>query len=79
MPILLHKYWPRNNYIALDPSSFSPSRTYPHGGTSVLCQAAKDFYDGKTADLIAASMRGHGLITTEVKLARRARQDTQVA
>ncbi|MFM0033560.1 gamma-glutamyltransferase [Paraburkholderia strydomiana] len=26
-------------------------------------QGAKDFYSGKTADLIAASMRGHGLIT----------------
>ncbi|MGF6639565.1 gamma-glutamyltransferase [Paraburkholderia sp. MM6662-R1] len=26
-------------------------------------QGAKDFYTGKTADLIAASMRGHGLIT----------------
>ncbi|MGF6838431.1 gamma-glutamyltranspeptidase/glutathione hydrolase [Paraburkholderia youngii] len=26
-------------------------------------QGAKDFYNGKTADLIAASMRGHGLIT----------------
>ena len=26
-------------------------------------QGAKDFYDGKTADLIAASMKGHGLIT----------------
>lgn len=26
-------------------------------------QGPKDFYRGKTADLIAASMRGHGLIT----------------
>lgn len=26
---------------------------------------AKEFYDGKTADLIAASMRGHGLITKQ--------------
>jgi gamma-glutamyltranspeptidase/glutathione hydrolase len=31
--------------------------------TRIANQGAKDFYDGKTADLIAASMRGHGLIT----------------
>jgi gamma-glutamyltranspeptidase/glutathione hydrolase len=26
-------------------------------------EGAEDFYNGETADLIAASMRGHGLIT----------------
>ncbi|MFP3799418.1 gamma-glutamyltransferase [Paraburkholderia tropica] len=31
--------------------------------TRIANQGAKDFYDGKTADLIAASMKGHGLIT----------------
>ncbi|MEX3815596.1 gamma-glutamyltransferase [Paraburkholderia sp. BR13439] len=31
--------------------------------TRIADQGAKDFYNGKTADLIAASMRGHGLIT----------------
>ena len=31
--------------------------------TRIANNGAKDFYDGKTADLIAASMRGHGLIT----------------
>jgi gamma-glutamyltranspeptidase/glutathione hydrolase len=31
--------------------------------TRIANDGAKDFYDGKTADLIAASMRGHGLIT----------------
>ena len=31
--------------------------------TRIANQGASDFYDGKTADLIAASMRGHGLIT----------------
>jgi gamma-glutamyltranspeptidase/glutathione hydrolase len=31
--------------------------------TRISDQGAKDFYSGKTADLIAASMRGHGLIT----------------
>ncbi len=31
--------------------------------TRISSQGAKDFYNGKTADLIAASMRGHGLIT----------------
>ena len=33
--------------------------------TRIANQGAKDFYDGKTADLIATSMRGHGLITKE--------------
>jgi gamma-glutamyltranspeptidase/glutathione hydrolase len=33
--------------------------------TRIANQGAKDFYDGKTADLIAASMRGHGLITKQ--------------
>jgi len=33
--------------------------------TRIANEGAKDFYDGKTADLIAASMRGHGLITKE--------------
>ncbi|MDQ7977056.1 gamma-glutamyltransferase [Paraburkholderia sp. SARCC-3016] len=31
--------------------------------TRIANNGAKEFYDGKTADLIAASMRGHGLIT----------------
>jgi gamma-glutamyltranspeptidase / glutathione hydrolase len=31
--------------------------------TRIANQGVKDFYDGKTADLIAASMKGHGLIT----------------
>ncbi|CAB3782000.1 gamma-glutamyltransferase [Pararobbsia alpina] len=31
--------------------------------TRIANDGAKDFYDGKTADLIAAAMRGHGLIT----------------
>ena len=31
--------------------------------TRIANQGAKDFYDGKTADLIAASMKDHGLIT----------------
>jgi gamma-glutamyltranspeptidase/glutathione hydrolase len=31
--------------------------------TRIANDGAKDFYDGKTADLIAASMRGHGLMT----------------
>ena len=31
--------------------------------TRIAEDGAEDFYDGKTADLIAASMRGHGLIT----------------
>ncbi|MEX3819350.1 gamma-glutamyltransferase [Paraburkholderia sp. BR14262] len=31
--------------------------------TRIANQGAKDFYDGKTADLIAASMKGQGLIT----------------
>ncbi|MFC0401495.1 gamma-glutamyltransferase [Paraburkholderia rhizosphaerae] len=31
--------------------------------TRIANRGAKEFYDGKTADLIAASMRGHGLIT----------------
>jgi gamma-glutamyltranspeptidase/glutathione hydrolase len=31
--------------------------------TRIANDGAKDFYNGKTADLIAASMRGHGLIT----------------
>ena len=33
--------------------------------TRIANQGAKDFYEGKTADLIAASMRGHGLITKQ--------------
>ncbi|PCE23815.1 gamma-glutamyltransferase [Paraburkholderia acidicola] len=33
--------------------------------TRIANQGAKDFYQGKTADLIAASMRGHGLITKQ--------------
>jgi gamma-glutamyltranspeptidase/glutathione hydrolase len=33
--------------------------------TRIANEGAKDFYDGKTADLIAASMRGHGLITKQ--------------
>jgi gamma-glutamyltranspeptidase/glutathione hydrolase len=33
--------------------------------TRIADQGAKGFYDGKTADLIAASMRGHGLITKQ--------------
>ncbi|CAB3758829.1 gamma-glutamyltransferase [Paraburkholderia solisilvae] len=31
--------------------------------TRIANNGAKEFYDGETADLIAASMRGHGLIT----------------
>jgi gamma-glutamyltranspeptidase / glutathione hydrolase len=31
--------------------------------TRIANHGAKEFYNGKTADLIAASMRGHGLIT----------------
>jgi gamma-glutamyltranspeptidase / glutathione hydrolase len=31
--------------------------------TRIANNGAKEFYDGKTADLIAASMHGHGLIT----------------
>jgi len=31
--------------------------------TRIAEDGAADFYDGQTADLIAASMRGHGLIT----------------
>jgi gamma-glutamyltranspeptidase/glutathione hydrolase len=31
--------------------------------TRIANNGVKEFYDGKTADLIAASMRGHGLIT----------------
>lgn len=31
--------------------------------TRIANQGAKDFYDGKTADLIAAAMKGNGLIT----------------
>ena len=31
--------------------------------TRIANNGAKEFYNGKTADLIAASMRGHGLIT----------------
>jgi gamma-glutamyltranspeptidase/glutathione hydrolase len=31
--------------------------------TRIANQGAKDFYDGKTADLIATSMKDHGLIT----------------
>jgi len=31
--------------------------------TRIANQGAKDFYDGQTADLIAAAMKGHGLIT----------------
>ncbi|CAB3762981.1 gamma-glutamyltransferase [Paraburkholderia humisilvae] len=31
--------------------------------TRIANHGAKEFYDGKTADLIAASMQGHGLIT----------------
>jgi gamma-glutamyltranspeptidase / glutathione hydrolase len=33
--------------------------------TRIANEGAKDFYDGKTANLIATSMRGHGLITKE--------------
>lgn len=33
--------------------------------TRIANDGAKDFYSGKTADLIAASMRGHGLITKQ--------------
>ena len=33
--------------------------------TRTANEGAKDFYDGKTANLIATSMRGHGLITKE--------------
>src|SRR6266702_5467710 len=31
--------------------------------TRIANQGAREFYNGKTADLIAASMKGHGLIT----------------
>ena len=31
--------------------------------TRIADEGAEDFYNGETADLIAASMRGHGLIT----------------
>ena len=31
--------------------------------TRIADEGAEDFYNGVTADLIAASMRGHGLIT----------------
>ncbi|MGH8782003.1 gamma-glutamyltransferase [Paraburkholderia sp.] len=33
--------------------------------TRIANYGARDFYQGKTADLIAASMRGHGLITKQ--------------
>ncbi|QGZ64407.1 gamma-glutamyltransferase [Paraburkholderia acidisoli] len=33
--------------------------------TRIANQGAKDFYDGKTAELIAAAMKGNGLITRE--------------
>jgi gamma-glutamyltranspeptidase / glutathione hydrolase len=33
--------------------------------TRIAKEGPKDFYDGKTADLIAAAMRGHGLITKQ--------------